>query len=582
MPEDLVERFRATGTSHLLAISGLHLGIILGLGLGASRWLFGRRGQYYLLAPLALMWAYAALAGMSPSVARAAIMGSVYLAALALGRPRSVLPALGLAAALMVAHSPPVLLSVSFQLSFTAMAGIALLAAPIASRLRALLGPTEDRGGTRNSLLDFVAFTAAMTVAATLATLPLVAFYFRQISLVGVPATMLALPALPLVLVTQAVAGVLGLIATSLALPLGWLAWAATGYLIGVVELVARLPGASFETGQVGPVLVWAYYGSIMLVWIGARRARRLWPLRAASLRLGRLPLPARGVVVPLWVLPPAILLPALVWAAALSMPDGRLHVTFADVGQGDSALIITPRGNSILVDGGPGPLEAARLVGDRLPFWDRTVAMVVLTQPHADHARGLTELLRRYRVERVMEREIDYESRTYAAWKRALGEEGAVVTQARSGQVIVTDDGVLIQVLWPPEQLQRGTASDVDNASIVLRLVYGDVSFLLTGDMFAEAEASLVRRGAPLDSDVLKVAHHGSRTSSSARLLESVSPSVAVISVGKDNRYGHPHPETVAALLAHVAEDQIFLTSERGNVEFVTDGTRLEVKTER
>ena len=140
----------------------------------------------------------------------------------------------------------------------------------------------------------------------------------------------------------------------------------------------------------------------------------------------------------------------------------------------------------------------------------------------------------------------------------------------------------MLIEVLWPPARLLRGTASDVDNASVVLRLVYGDVSFLLTGDIFVEGESGLVRREAELDSDVLKVAHHGSRSSSSAPFLDRVDPTVAVVSAGRDNRYGHPRPETIEALRRHVDDERIFLTGESGSIEFVTDGVRLEVKTER
>ena len=192
----------------------------------------------------------------------------------------------------------------------------------------------------------------------------------------------------------------------------------------------------------------------------------------------------------------------------------------------------------------------------------------------------GLIEVLSRYEVPLVLERRTD-DSSSDLAWRAALEEEGADVAQAEPGQVIVLGDGVFIEVLSPPARLLRGTSSDVNNASVVLRLVYGDVSFLLAGDAFAEAESVLVSKGAPLDSNVL-VAHHGSRSSSLAAFLDKASPFAAVISAGEKNRFGHPHLETVEALRLHVAEDLLFLTSERGTVEFTTDGRRLEVKTER
>jgi beta-lactamase superfamily II metal-dependent hydrolase len=277
-----------------------------------------------------------------------------------------------------------------------------------------------------------------------------------------------------------------------------------------------------------------------------------------------------------------AVAVAALVWAAALSMPDGKLHVTFADVGQGGMVLITTPGGKTIVVDGGPDPSVAARLVGEKLPFWRRSIDLVVLTHPHQDHVSGLNEVLRRYEAFHILERQFPFESTAYQGWRRAVSTEGAVVTQAQSGQTIATDDGVLIQVLGPPETLIAGSDSDVDNASVVLRVVYGQVSFLLTGDIFAEAEKALIAQHVPLGSHVLNVPHHGSRRSSTGDFLAAVSPTAAVVSAGEDNRFGHPHSETVAAMLRHVPGEMLFVTSDSGTIEFVTDGKQLRVRTER
>ena len=216
------------------------------------------------------------------------------------------------------------------------------------------------------------------------------------------------------------------------------------------------------------------------------------------------------------------------------------------------------------------------------MPPGDRTVDIVVLTHPHADHVNGLLEVLRRYEVALVLERQIAYDSPPHQAWRGLVERSAARVIQAAAGQVISMGDGVILRVVSPPARLLQGTASDVDNSSVVLRVEYGDVSFLLTGDMFEEGEAALVGSGAPIDSDVLKVGHHGSRNSSSLEFLASVSPAIAVISTGEDNRFGHPHAETLEALQQHVPGELLFLTSERGAVEFVTDGRRLEVSTER
>ena len=210
------------------------------------------------------------------------------------------------------------------------------------------------------------------------------------------------------------------------------------------------------------------------------------------------------------------------------------------------------------------------------------TVDVVVLTHPHADHVNGLIEVLRRYEVALVFERQIAYDSPPHQAWRRLVEQNAARVVQAEAGQVISMGDGVVLRVVSPPARLLQGAASDVDNASVVLRVEYGDVSFLLTGDMFEEGEAALVESAAPIDSDVLKVGHHGSRNSSSREFLDAVTPAVAIISAGQDNRFGHPHSESLLALQQHMAEELLFLTSESGTVEFVTDGERLQVRSDR
>ena len=388
---------------------------------------------------------------------------------------------------------------------------------------------------------------------------------------------------MPFALASQALAGLLGLLSETAATPFGWAAWLATRYVTAVVGLFAGLPYASVEPQGMPPALAWAFYGALALGYaataLGYADVRRMLGLVRTLPSLAR---PRPNLSVPWWVLLPVIAGAALLWIAVLTPPDGRLHVTFIDVGQGDAVHVRTPKGRDILIDGGPDPLGAVRALGDRLPFMDRHVDLVVLTHPHSDHVTGLLEVLGRYDVERIVERRIEYDSSAYESWSRAVAAEGAPSVQARPGQLITTDDGVIIEVLSPPQALLRGTPSDADNASVVLRLVYGDVSFLLTGDVFAAAEAAMVARELHLDSDVLKVAHHGSRTSSSDGFLERVTPLAAVISAGENNRFGHPHPETLLALGAHVQDGALFSTAESGTVEFITDGRRLTVKTER
>ena len=579
IPDEVLDDFRATGTSHLLAISGLHVGILMALVLPMSARVFGRRRSLYLIVPLAAVWLYAVLAGLSPSVVRASIMGTVYLAALALGRPKSILPALGLAATVMVAISPNILWSVSFELSFAAMAGIATLADPISWKLQDLLGVLDEDGTASRWPIRALAGAVGTSAAAILATMPLTAFYFQQVSLVGLPTTLITLPMLPFALVFHGLAALLGLVFQPVGAAFGWLAWGATTYIVQVVHLAAKLPVASFETGRIAPVLMLGYYG-VGAAWFVAHRSGVLANVasRVRSSEVSRSGFSASTK----WFAVPLALAAALIWTAALTNEDGRLHVVFADVGNGDSVLIISPSGRQVLVDGGPEAQDATQLLGSALPFWDRSLDVVVLTHGHADHISGLLEVLRRYDVGQIVEREAGHTTPDYLSWKQAMEEEGSVLMDALAGQMIDLGDGATIEVLHPPEMLMAGTNSDLNNASIVLRIVYGDVSFLLTGDIFVEAEREMLSQGVDVRSTVLKVPHHGSRTSSSPEFIEQVGPSVAVISVGADNRFGHPHAEMLDVLGRYAPEARVMTTRDHGTIRFVTDGTTLSVETER
>ena len=594
IPQDLNEAFRRTGTAHLLAISGLHVGVLLGISLAGSAALLGRKQHLHLIAPLIIIWLYGLLAGMSPSATRACIMGSVYLASLAFGRQRGSLAPIGVAAALMVAVSPSILYSISFQLSFAAIAGIAAFSDVFGDRLRP---PIERLIGRRSILrapLAGITDMLGLSLAATITTVPLIAFHFERVSTLGIPASVLTLPVLPFLIVGNAGAALVGLASTAFAMPFGWLAWGAGAYLSGAVTLLSGLPGASVEIGSIAGAAVVGYYSVLLLAYgvrvmfpasvramlrnIGGMRSptgsprTRAKPSRTSVSRSGR---------IAMWLLVPA----AFVASPQALTNDDRLHVMFFDVGQGDAIFIETPGGRQVVVDGGSDPLLMTRLLGERMRFNDRHIDIVAATHPNSDHIGGLAQVLERYDVGAVLERRIEYESAAYQAWSRAVNAEmaqGARVIDASAGQVIALDADVRIEVLGPPPILLGGTESDADNASLVLRLVYGEISILLTGDIFSEAERALLASGAALDSDVLKVPHHGSDSSSTRDFLSAVSPAAAVISVGEGNLYGHPHASVVERLRERVADSMLFQTAESGTVEFISDGETLWVRTER
>ncbi|MCD6568032.1 MAG: MBL fold metallo-hydrolase [Dehalococcoidia bacterium] len=279
------------------------------------------------------------------------------------------------------------------------------------------------------------------------------------------------------------------------------------------------------------------------------------------------------------WLVPFLLVVSILVWSLVFTLPDGKLHVSLLDVGQGDAILVQTPSGQNILIDGGPDSQKLNLELGCRIPFWDRTMDLVISTQPHADHVTGLVEVLQRYEVKQVLWSDIDYDSFIYREWLDLIEEGGIERCVARRGQEIDLGDGIKMEVLNPPVELFRGTSSDVDNNGVVLKLSWNKVSFLFTADIRKEAEFELIKGRPGLRSTVLKVAHHGSVTSTSPQFLAVVEPEVAAISVGADNNFGHPGHEVVERLVEMVGENNLFRTDEDGTIEFITDGERLWVE---
>ena len=261
---------------------------------------------------------------------------------------------------------------------------------------------------------------------------------------------------------------------------------------------------------------------------------------------------------------------------------DGLLHVHFFDVGQGDSILIVTPSGRQVLVDGGPEAESATRALSGILSPMDRSLDLVALTHLDADHSRGLLQVLNRYRVEDVLVGRPDEHAALYPQWQRTLERHEILPIRLFDGYRIHLDQDVSLEVLHPPEAAAPGRSTDANNDGLVLRLVYREVSILLTADIEAEAERRLLDASAPIRSDVLKIAHHGSKTSTTVPFLQQVQPSLAIISAGADNRYGHPHAEVVNRLQQIVGDRNIYRTDQNGDTEVISDGTTLWVNTQR
>ena len=569
IPADLAEAMNATGTSHLVAISGYNVSLVAALIITSLAWLIGRRRA--AVAALIAIAAYTVLTGASPTVVRAAIMGGLVVTATLAGRPGSAGTSIAFAAALMTGWNPLVIEDVSFQLSFAAILGIVYLSPVFQERAVSMLRARGIDAG-EGTLASFLVESTSLTAAAVFATMPLFALYFDRVSVVTFAANLVLVPAFPLILASSALTAVAATVWEPLGHTTGWISWAALTYMIEVARFFADVPLAAVDIDGFGRWHAAVAYTALgALAWWLARNrvdpdTRSPSIKEAPTLRLR----PAHAVMAVLAISA------GVVWWAALDQPDGRLVVTVLDVGQGDAILVETPAGHHLLIDGGADGQRLMEELGKRLPFWERSLDLVVLTHPQEDHLAGLVETLRRYEVAHVLATARDSESPTYEAWRTQIRRQGIRLTTARPGQRIELGDGAVLRVLAPGGPALA--ASNANNSSLVVRLEYGDASFLLTGDVESTGEEALLSSDASLSATVLKVPHHGSRTSTTPAFLRAVQPTVAIVSVGDGNPYGHPSP----TVLERLDGTLLLRTDQHGAVRLSTDGRTLWVQTER
>ncbi len=615
----LAAAFTAVGATHVVAISGWNIAIVAAT-LGALAGRVARRRRAALTA--AAIVAYVVFVGASPSVVRAAAMAAVVLLARELGRPSRAAASIGWAVSALLVVDPRLVDDVGFRLSALATAGLIAWGTPLTTRLA---------GATPGRARAWLAESLGISLAAQLATLPIVALEFGRLSIVS-PAINLGV--VPLVAPAMAagavalVAGGLSLVgAPSVVAVIGGLpAWGLLAGIVGLVRAGAAVPYASLDLVAPWDIVVAASAAAVIVGvdrWLRGRRAgpgghaaarpsrgappaaRPLpahplpaHPLPAHPLPAGSLPaqaaraqgLPARlprGQPRPALGLRLAgrrlrlprghaerLLAGGLVAAlmaltvAVVHRPDGIARLTILDVGQGDAILLEGQRGGRLLVDGGPDPGRLLVALDEHLPPWDRRIDAIVLTHPHEDHAAGLAVLIGRYAIKRVLEAGMIGPGPGYAALNAVLAQSGTSRGVLQTGSHLAVDD-VRLRVLWPDPgtvpETPPDTGTGINNVSIVLLGEVNRHQFLLTGDIEEQIDPTLVARGLP-HAEVLKVAHHGSRTSSTEAFLEAVDPAIAVISSGRGNPYGHPAAATVTRI-----EDigaQLLRTDTNGSVE--------------
>ena len=569
---ELQNNFIRSGTMYILVISGSQFNIVAGILLATGIWLFGKRRFFYIWPALASIWIYALLTGMGPPAIRAAVMVSIFLFADLLGRQKSAMTAIGFAAAVMAAITPKILGDASFQLTFLSVAGIALITPRLQTWGKKIIADKLGEEGFFVKTVNWMADSLCVTLGVTIAIWPLLVYYFGIFSMVSPLASLLVLPALPFLLGSGTLAAVFGIFLVPVGQIVGWLAWLTASYMLAIINSFAKLNFAAINVGIISPALVWAYFAALALI---------LWliPKRKAVGAFFRRTVSTIDKVPKKWAVPALLVVAILTSTAAYAMPDNQLHVSFLDVGQGDAILIQTPNHQDILVDGGPSAQAISQQLSKHLPFWDRTIELVVLTHPHEDHLTGLLEVLQRYKVKQVLYLDTSYTLPDELEWLNLIQQKHIKSTLATAGQEI--DLGTKDTTLEVINPTPGSSVPAMDNG-IVLKLSDEKISFLLTSDISADAEHDLITQRADVRCTVLKVAHHGSNDSSTAAFLAVADPKLAVISVGADNTFGHPGVDTLQRLADVVGADNIYRTDKNGTVECITDGTRLWVRTDR
>ena len=541
--------FLRSGTYHILVISGLHIGFLAGLLFFVSRAARLPRTASCVITVIGV-GGYTLLAGSSPPIVRAALMTGLYLLAVVVGRERDLANALALAAFLLLLWNPLYLFDAGFQLTFTATG--AILAA--VSHFDAARFPR---------LMRWLVILLVTSAAATVATAPLLAFHFNRVSLTGIAANLVIVP-----LSGCLTAMGIGTTLVLLLVPAGVsvLGTATSVLARGMTEAAAffaALPLASIRVYTPTPLMVLSCYALFGLLVIPGVRRRGL----------------AVGVVV-------GLVLVQVGWKL-LPRESRGIEVTFLDVGQGDSIFLSLPGGRTMLMDGG-GTLDDRFDIGERVvaPYlwhrWLRRMDVVVLSHPQPDHLQGLRAVLEEFPVGEVWESGYSSFSPTYRWLQDFVREKAIPLRKIARGDRIPLGGDVVVTVLHPPRSFFRppkGRAV-VNNNSLVLRVEHPEFRLLLTGDIEAEAEVSLLEAGLPLDADLLKVPHHGSRGSSSVEFLRRAQPRWAVVQAGHRNPFGHPHVET----LTRYAEErvQVLRTDRDGAVTFEWQGGAMTMRTHR
>ncbi|MFH1008098.1 MAG: DNA internalization-related competence protein ComEC/Rec2 [Candidatus Latescibacterota bacterium] len=556
LPQDVREAFGRVGVSHVLAVSGLHVGVIAAVFFFVFQLLgFSSRGA--TAATIAALLVYAFVVDLQPSVVRAALMAGLILIGFAAERNADIGNVLGAAALAILLLWPQRLFDVGFQLSFAAVGSIVLLYTPIIGVIHPIFGkPT-------NPVMRGIVAAIAVSTAAQIGTGPVVAFYFNRIALLSVAANLFVVPAMGIIVTLGLLAAAFGFWFVPFATAFNAANWAFLSALIAVVQVMSKIPHTVFITPSPGPIFFAGYYGLIALI---------LWGRKSQIARKTLLFLALFATNV-------------YIWQGILR--QDRLEVVFLDVGQGDAIFLRFPNGRIMLVDGGGRMFQFDTGKEIIAPFLRhrgfQKIDVVVPTHSDNDHIGGLLSLLEEFPVSHVLDSGQYADTWTDDRFYELVEQKGITRHIVSAGDSLIGLGGVGIFVLHPAPAFvssQHDSPMGRNNTSVVLKISYRGVSFLLTGDAEQGAERFFLNWGDRLPATVLKVGHHGSRGSTGQAFLDAVRPEIAILSVGAGNRYGHPSEDVVSKLQA--VDAKIFRTDQTGAVLMEVGEDSVKVETMR
>jgi len=552
MTPQLQEAFKNTGTAHIIAISGFNIAIIAGLFYAIFKNLFGERSGA-IFAIIGIIF-YTLLVGANASVVRAAFMGSIALVALQLGRRNDGLNTLAAVALLMAFINPLVIWDIGFQLSFFATLGLILYAEPFSNFTGNLIAKVSkhDISTFTRILNDFV----ILTFAAQLTTIPIMAYYFKRISLISFVANPFILPVQPAVMILGGLADFISLAIFPLGQFTAWFAWPFAAYTIRMVELFNLVPHASIYLGDSPIWIVLAFYIALFSVTFNWQRIKDWFNAMGVSLR-------AVGLTAVLMFLFACAM---MMWRAASVTGDGQLHITFLDVGSADAVLIKTPEGRNVLINGGPSTSELSDQLGRRLPFFSRKLDWLIVASTQEDDLAALPRMVERYQPENVLWSGNVQASFPAQELDKYFAEHDIPVNQAEVGQKLDLGGGASIEVM------------SVGPQGSVLLLQYKNYRALLPIGLSDGTLEKLEYGNVIGGVDTLLLADSGYAPANPPDLIQNVNPQLTVLSVAAGDPNGLPSQEVLDSLDGY----SLLRTDRSGWITVITDGEKMRVETER